>query len=110
VVVPVSTISPVVAEFAELAPTPVEAPLPQLHAGAAVTVPGSSLGSAAGRIVIQTGELALPAQVQQWNDDGVDCVLPLVGVAQPVRAQLHVVLPNGSIALTVDFELLPPKS
>jgi hypothetical protein len=101
---------PASATMVEVAEQPVTAELPRFHAGSTVAVQAASLGATPGQVVVQIGDVALPAEVKQWNDGNVECTLPRMGLAKPSRAMLHIVLPNGSVAQTVEFEMLPPKS
>lgn len=62
-----------------------------------------------GQVVLQVGDLALATQLKQWNPEGVVCVLPTMGLAKPVTAKLHTVRPDGTVAHSLTFELLPPR-
>lgn len=93
----------------ESAPAADAAKRPQIPAGSPVTLNGNALTEKPGQVILQLGDVALPAEVKQWKNDQVACVLPLMAVAKPVPAQLHTLRADGTVASTLDFDLLPPS-
>lgn len=82
----------------------------QLISGEPVSLGGESLTSNAGQVVLQLGDIAMPITIKEWSNDRVNGQLPRLALAKPVAAQLHVVRADGSLANSLDFDLLPPNS
>lgn len=85
-----------------------QAALPQIPVGATVTLNGKDLSSKEGQVVLQIGEIALPATITEWKDDKVTCTLPVLGLTRTSKATLHVLKADGKTASTLDCELVTP--
>ena len=83
-----------------------EAPLPQIPVGATLTLQGKDLTEKPGQVVLQLGEIALPATIKEWKNDSVVCTLPVLGLTKASKATLHVLTANGKTASTLNCELV----
>lgn len=103
-------VTPPVAVHPPIAPAPAKpaAQLPSVPAGATLTLPGSFLGAAPGHVFLVLNHVKLPAQVRQWNPNGVTITLPAMAVKQPTPARIDVVLPQGNLSNSVKILLTPP--
>ncbi|WP_254509930.1 hypothetical protein [Anatilimnocola floriformis] len=81
-------------------------PLPQIPVGATLTLQGKDLTSKEGQVVLQVGEIALPATIQEWKNDSVTCTLPVLGLTKASKATLHVLKSDGKTASTLNCELV----
>jgi hypothetical protein len=96
---------------AEIAPTEVatkEVPLPQIPVGATVTLNGNDLSDKEGQVVLQIGEIALPATITEWKNNLVTCTLPVLGLTKTSKATLHVLKADGKTASLLNCELVIP--
>ena len=87
-----------------------EVPLPQIPVGATVTLNGKDLSDKEGQVVLQIGEIALPATITEWKNDKVTCRLPVLGLTKASKATLHVLKADGKTASTFDCELVTAAS
>ena len=87
-----------------------EAALPQIPVGATVTLNGKDLSNKEGQVVLQIGEIALPATITEWQDNKVTCTLPVLGLTRTSKATLHVLKADGKTASTLECELVTPLS
>lgn len=100
---------------AEIAPAEIvskEVPLPQIPVGATVTLNGKDLSDKEGQVVLQIGEIALPATITEWKHNKVTFTLPVLGLTKSSKATLHVLKADGKAASTMSCELittLPPR-
>jgi hypothetical protein len=83
-----------------------EVPLPQVPIGATLTLNGKDLSDKPGQVVLQLGEIALPATIKEWKNDSVVCSLPVLGLTKPSKATLHVLKADGKTASTMNLELV----
>jgi hypothetical protein len=83
-----------------------EVALPQIPIGATLTLNGKDLSNKEGQVVLQIGEIALPATINEWKDDAVTCTLPVIGITRASKATLHVLKADGKTASTMNFELV----
>ncbi|WP_425616603.1 hypothetical protein NA78x_000252 [Anatilimnocola sp. NA78] len=83
-----------------------EAALPQIPIGATVTLDGKDLSDRAGQVVLQIGDIALPATIKEWKNDAVICTLPVLGLTKASKATLHILKADGKIASTMEVELV----
>ncbi|QDU29515.1 hypothetical protein ETAA8_46270 [Anatilimnocola aggregata] len=93
----------------EIAPTAVaskKVALPQIPVGATVTLNCKDLSNKEGQVVLQIGEIALPATITEWKNNTVVCRLPNLGMTKASKATLHVLTADGKTASTMDLELV----
>lgn len=83
-----------------------EVPLPQIPVGATVTLNGKDLSDKEGQVVLQIGEIALPATITAWKNNMVTCTLPVLGLTKSSKATLHVLKADGKTASMLDCELV----
>jgi hypothetical protein len=83
-----------------------ELPLPQIPVGATLTLQGKDLTDREGQVVLQLGEIALPATIKEWKNDSVTCTLPVLGLTKASKATLHVLKADGKTASTLNCELV----
>ncbi len=83
-----------------------EVPLPQIPVGATLTLNGKDLTEKEGQVVLQLGEIALPATIKAWKNDSVTCTLPVLGLTKASKATLHVLKADGKTASTLNCELV----
>lgn len=83
-----------------------EMPLPQIPVGATLTLNGKDLTEKEGQVVLQLGEIALPATIKEWKNDSVTCTLPVLGLTKASKATLHVLKADGKTASTLNCELV----
>ena len=81
--------------------------LPEVQVGATITMPAQALGDQAGVAMLRIADISLGAMVNQWGNNGVQMTLPMVGLEQPRRAEIVVLLPDGQVAMTVPVKLIP---
>lgn len=81
--------------------------LPEVQVGATITLPAQTLGDQAGVVMLRVGDITLGAMVNEWTNTGVQLTLPMVGLEQPKRAEIVVLLPDGQVAMTVPVKLIP---
>jgi hypothetical protein len=81
-------------------------PLPQIPVGATLTLQGKDLTDKQGQVVLQLGEIALPATIKEWKNDSVICTLPVLGLTKASKATLHVLKADGKTASTLNCELV----
>jgi hypothetical protein len=80
--------------------------LPKIPVGATLTLQGKDLADKQGQVVLQLGEIALPATINEWKNDSVTCTLPVLGLTKASKATLHVVKADGKTASTMNCELV----
>jgi hypothetical protein len=80
--------------------------LPQIPVGATLTLQGKDLSDKEGQVVLQVGDIALPATIQQWKNDAVTCTLPVLGLTKASKATIHVLKSDGKTASTMNCELV----
>ena len=83
-----------------------EATLPQIPVGATITLNGKDLSDKEGQVVLQIGEIALPATITEWKNNAVTCTLPVLGLAKSSKATLHVLKADGKTASMLNCELV----
>ena len=71
-----------------------------------MTLNGKDLSDREGQVVLQIGEIALPATIKEWKNDAVVCTLPVLGLTKASKATLHVLKADGKTASTMDVELV----
>jgi hypothetical protein len=81
--------------------------LPEVRVGATLELPGQGFGKEAGGVMLRIGDVSLACLVGAWDADRVQATLPMLGLAQPQRAELVVMLPDGKFAQVVPVMLLP---
>lgn len=84
-----------------------EPALQEVEVGATLVLPAANLGTEAGAVTLVLGDISLGCLVNEWQEDRLIIVLPMLGLAQTKPAELAVILPDGSIAATVPVRLLP---
>ena len=84
------------------------APLPQVAAGSALTIPANFLGPQPGHVFLSIGATKLPCQVLSWKPEAVTITLPPMAIAAPQKACVHVLMPHGQIMKRVDFLMVAP--
>jgi hypothetical protein len=95
--------SPVETKPAETKKVPALAKVP---VGATVTLNSKELSEKEGQVILQIGEIALPATIKQWKNDAVVCTLPIVGLTKPSKATLHLLNADGQTASALTVELV----
>lgn len=75
--------------------------------GSTVDLPLSNLSEAMGGVSLRVGEVALGCQVTQWSPQGVQFVVPMLGIAGPTAAEISVLLPDGQVVVSIPVRLLP---
>lgn len=83
-----------------------EVVLPQIPIGATLTLNGKDLSDKEGQVVLQIGEIALPATINEWKNDKVTLTLPVIGITRPSKATLHVLKADGKTACVLPCELV----
>lgn len=83
-----------------------EVQLPQIPVGATLTLNGKDLTEKEGQVVLQLGDIALPATIKEWKNDAVTCTLPVLGLTRASKATLHVLKADGKTASTLNCELV----
>jgi len=83
-----------------------DAALPKIPVGATLTLQGKDLAEKQGQVVLQLGDIALPATINDWKNDAVTCTLPVLGLTKASKATLHVVKADGKTASTMNLELV----
>jgi hypothetical protein len=83
-----------------------DAVLPKIPVGATLTLQGKDLADKQGQVVLQLGDIALPATINEWKNDSVTCTLPVLGLTKASKATLHVVKADGKTASTMNCELV----
>lgn len=104
--VPAATAQPVQPASATTDVVSKEVPLPQIPVGATLTLNGKDLTEKEGQVVLQVGEIALPATIKEWKNDSVTCTLPVLGLTKASKATLHVLKADGKTASTLNCELV----
>ena len=89
-------------------PAPPVEQLPSVPSGATLTLPGNFLGPVAGHVFLVFENVKLPAQIDDWNPNGVTITLPPMAVKQPTPARIDVLLPQGQAMQQVKILLTPP--
>jgi hypothetical protein len=80
--------------------------LVKVPVGATVTLNSKDLSEKEGQVILQIGEIALPATIKQWKSDAVVCTLPIVGLTKASKATLHLLNADGQTASTLTVELV----
>jgi hypothetical protein len=83
-----------------------EVQLPQIPVGATLTLNGKDLTDKEGQVVLQVGDIAVPATIKEWKNDSVTCTLPVLGLTKASKATLHVLKADGKTASTLNCELV----
>jgi hypothetical protein len=88
------------------APAPDE-DLPIVHFGEELTLDAQdqSYGPRAGFVVLQIGEVSLPAKIITWEDAAVTFVLPELDRDGETAARIVIALPNGSVVDSIDVQV-----
>ncbi len=81
-------------------------PLPQIPVGATLTLQGKDLSEKEGQVLLQLGDIAMPATIKEWKNDSVTCTLPVLGLAKASKASLHVLKADGKVASVMNCELV----
>lgn len=81
--------------------------LPVVPAGATLALEGENLGDREGRIVLQIGQISMPAKIEKWDGKLATVTLPSVGLTQATTAQVHVFTADSKLANTVAIQLVP---
>jgi hypothetical protein len=100
--------SPVEAKSAESKPAETKnvPALVKVPVGATVTLNSKDLSEKEGQVILQIGEIALPATIKQWKSDAVVCTLPIVGLTKASKGTLHLLNADGQTASTLTVELV----
>jgi hypothetical protein len=85
-----------------------EASLPQIPVGATLTLNGKDLSDKEGQVMLQIGEIALPATITEWKNNLVTCTLPVLGLTKSSKATIHVLKADGKTASMLNCELVTP--
>lgn len=80
--------------------------LPKIPVGATVTLNGKDLSDKPGQVMLQIGDIAVPATIKEWKNDAVICTLPVLGLTKASQATLHVLKADGKTASTMRLELV----
>lgn len=83
-----------------------EVALPQIPVGSTVTLNGKDLSEKEGQVVLQIGEIAMPATITAWKNNSVTCTLPVLGLTKSSKATLHVLKADGKTASMLECELV----
>jgi hypothetical protein len=81
--------------------------LPEIPSNATFKMQASGLGSMKGLAAVEINGVGMQAELLEWNADSVVVRLPAVGLTQPAVSQLHILQPDGSMAKTLKFRMLP---
>ena len=103
---PAANSQPAVQQATATEPVSKEVSLPQIPVGATLTLQGKDLTDKEGQVVLQFGEIALPATIKEWKNDAVTCTLPVLGLTRPSKATLHVLKSDGKTASTLNCEIV----
>lgn len=97
---------PPAAESAPIIVVSKDVALPQVPVGATITLSGKDLSEKEGQVVLQIGEIALPATIKEWSNSAVVCTLPPLGLTKASKATLHVLKADGKTASTMEVQLV----
>lgn len=103
----VVTQQPVIVEAA--APVKVEEQLLKIPVGTTVNLEGTNLGDKAGQVLIVMEKLTLGTLVNEWKTEKVVATLPMIGLAEPTKAELVVVKADGQVASNIKVLLMPAQ-
>lgn len=83
--------------------------LPQVASGQQITINGTHLGRAPGRIIIKVGQVILEGRVTGWSNSEVTVVMPTVPLSNSVTATIYVRTAQQQTADTLTVEFLPAR-
>lgn len=73
----------------------VEEKLPEMQLGGSYSLAGT-FGTKAGQLFLEVGDVGLGVKVDTWEEGKVAFTLPMIGLAKPTDAKLHVISTEGS--------------
>ncbi len=85
----------------------VEAPLSQVMVNTTIQLDMAGLSPEAGQLIVQMDQLSIPATIVEWNPVQAKATIPMLNLTGPMRATLHLVNADGSLAQSVNVELIP---
>ena len=81
----------------------------QVPVGATLVLQAQSLGMNAGQVMLQVDKVGLGALVNEWKNESVNTTLPMLGIAGPTPAQIVIFKADGSMASSLNVELIPAQ-
>jgi hypothetical protein len=81
--------------------------LPQVPAGATVTLAGKNLGAKMGSVSVEVAGKKLAAEVVKWEPTAATVTLPTVELKDAARARIELVSSEGKVLNAVSVNLLP---
>lgn len=85
----------------------VEAPLSQVMVNTTIQLDMEGLSPEAGQLIVQMDQLSIPATIVEWNPVQAKATIPMLNLTGPMQATLHLVNADGSLAQSVNVELVP---
>ncbi len=83
--------------------------LPEVETGRTLRLKGQLFGQTAGSATLEVGGVPVPAKVVGWQAKEILVTLPKLTLDRPTTATLTVLKPDGSLAKSLDFALLPTQ-
>lgn len=83
--------------------------MPEVEAGKTLRLKGQLFGQAPGSATLEVGGVPVPAKVMGWQTKEILVTLPKVTLDRPTNATLTVLKPDGSVAKSLDFALVPAQ-
>ena len=77
----------------------------QIVPGTKMVAQLDNIGTTAGRVILQYGDVALNAPVESWQDDAIGFEVPPLALKQPVEVQLMFLSSTGELLETLPCEL-----
>lgn len=82
-------------------------PLPEVELGEVVSIEGSGFGEEPGAVFIKIDQLILTAELLEWTDELVEAQMPVMPMADSVKATVFVMTATEDIAENMEVTLLP---
>lgn len=83
--------------------------LMQVPVGSTLVLQAQNLGTNAGQVMLQVDKVGLGALVNEWKNESVNTTLPMLGIAGPTPAQIVIFKADGSVASSLNVELIPAQ-
>jgi len=85
----------------------VEEPLAQVMVNTTIQLDLEGLSPEAGQVIVQIDQLSMPAEIVEWTPAQAKATIPMMALTGPMQATLHLVNADGSVAQSVNVELIP---
>ena len=81
--------------------------LPRVMVGSTVTLAGEDLGEEEGNVLLEIHNMALAAEVNDWDREAATATLPSFALANETPVTIHLLTADGELAESYDAMLIP---